>query len=158
MPPASLLGKAAEPEVAPRFCKKLTCVDFDTSHCMLQSGAHRTVYNATVGEMRPCFQGFPARVRPAEEDLTGEAEKADQRRSEELRQSILNLGVAWSLALLCCTHHVGHWLHALGFHSMAHGAMMNMMSNPWVSGMLGAFALLGPGRTLIKDGAVSLYR
>ena len=103
-------------------------------------------------------QGFRARVRPQEEGLVGEADRADQRRSEELQHSLVNLGVAWSLALLCCTHHVGHWMHALGYHSLAHGALMNMMSNPWVSGVLGGFALLGPGRNLVKDGAVSLYR
>jgi Cu+-exporting ATPase len=103
-------------------------------------------------------QGFPARVRPSESNLAGEADEADRRKAEELRQSLINLGVAWTLALLCCTHHVGHWLHALGYHSLAHGAMMTAMGNPWISGALGAFALLGPGRTLVRDGAVSLYR
>lgn len=103
-------------------------------------------------------QGFPAKVRPQEEGLSGEAGQADERRSQELQQSLVNLGVAWSLALLCCTHHVGHWLHALGYHSMAHGAIMTAMSNPWVSGVLGAFALLGPGRNLVRDGAISLAR
>lgn len=97
-------------------------------------------------------------MRPQEQGLEGEADRADQRRSEELQHSLINLGVAWSLALLCCTHHVGHWMHALGYHSLAHGAVMNLMSNPWVSGLLGGFALLGPGRNLVKDGAVSLYR
>jgi Cu2+-exporting ATPase len=104
------------------------------------------------------MQGFPARVRPSESDLSDEAEKADARKAEELQRSLLNLGVAWGLALLCCTHHVGHWLHALGYHGLAHGSLMTAMGNPWISGALGAFALLGPGRTLVRDGAVSLYR
>ena len=104
------------------------------------------------------IQGFPARVRPSESDLSDEAENADVRKAEELQRSLLNLGVAWGLALLCCTHHVGHWLHALGYHGLAHGSLMTAMGNPWISGALGAFALLGPGRTLVRDGAVSLYR
>ena len=43
-----------------------------------------------------------------------------------------------------------HWLNALGYHGFAHGSFMNFMSNPWISGALGGFALLGPGRNLIK--------
>lgn len=30
------------------------------------------------------------------------------------------LAFAWCLALVCCTHHVGHFLHALGLHQYAH--------------------------------------
>ena len=52
----------------------------------------------------------------------------------------------------------GHWLHGLGMHSLAHTAAMDMLANPTVSAALGAFALLGPGRRLVIDGAVSLYR
>jgi hypothetical protein len=44
------------------------------------------------------------------------------------------------------SHHAGHVLHSLGYHQFAHGAFMEAMGNPWVSGALGAFALLGPGR------------
>ena len=130
------------PKILLRFCP---------SHAKLQERCLTELLSADP-------QGFPAKARLKEEGLSGEADKADEKRSDELQQSLVNLGVAWSLALLCCTHHVGHWLHALGFHSLAHGTMMNAMSNPWVSGMLGGFALLGPGRALVKDGALSLYR
>ncbi len=41
-------------------------------------------------------------------------------------------------------HHPAEFMHALG--------------NPWVSGVLGALALLGPGRPLLVDGALSLVR
>ena len=41
---------------------------------------------------------------------------------------------------------------------MAHSDMMMMMGNPWFSGALGAFALLGPGRQLLADGFTSLGR
>lgn len=37
-------------------------------------------------------------------------------------------------------------LHSLGYHQFAHTAFMEAMGNPAVSGALGAFALLGPGR------------
>lgn len=35
---------------------------------------------------------------------------------------------------------------------------MHALGNPWVSGGLGAAALLGPGRSLLVDGAVSLFK
>ena len=35
---------------------------------------------------------------------------------------------------------------------------MHALGNPWVSGVLGALALLGPGRPLLVDGALSLVR
>ena len=97
-------------------------------------------------------------MRQTEGGLLGDAERADEKRSEELQRSLVDLGVAWTLALLCCTHHLGHWLHAAGFHGLAHGAFMGAMANPWLSGALGAFALLGPGRKVVRDGALSLYR
>ena len=48
-------------------------------------------------------------------------------------------------------------LHSLGYHQFAHTAFMEAMSNPWVSGALGAFALLGPGRRLLLDGFRALW-
>lgn len=41
---------------------------------------------------------------------------------------------------------------------MAHGPILNALSNPAVSLGLGSVALLGPGRPLIKDGILSLIR
>ena len=128
-----------------------------------------------------------------------------------------DLAFAWGLALVCCTHHLGHLLHSLGLHQFAHtggwaggcwggednftgqrvagetslgrgaergeggaaGAaasiplahrphptlarppptdFMHALGNPWVSGVLGAAALLGPGRPLLVEGALSLFR
>ena len=46
----------------------------------------------------------------------------------------------------------------LGWHGIAHSSLMEILGNPLVSGILGAAALLGPGRTLIKDGISSLFR
>jgi Cu2+-exporting ATPase len=48
--------------------------------------------------------------------------------------------------VLCCTHHFGHLMHALGYHQFAHGPFMELMDTPGVAAAFGAFALLGPGR------------
>lgn len=107
-------------------------------------------------------QGFPSRLRTAEEGILGDTEKSREAKQAELRKSVLDLGIAWSLALVCCTHHMGHWLHSLGLHSVAHLPILNTMhatfSNPAASAALGAVALLGPGRKLLVDGAQSLFR
>ena len=103
----------------------------------------------------PDLQGFPSKVRSADEGLLGNAEQAEASKQ-------VDLAIAWSLALICCTHHLGHWLHSLGLHSVAHLPVLNMMhqvfSNPAASAALGAFALLGPGRKLLVDGSASLAR
>ena len=97
-------------------------------------------------------------MRSLEDGLGGDADKTQRRKQEELRRSLVDLGVAWGLVAVCCTHHLGHWLHALGWHSIAHAPIMTITSNPVVSACLGAFALLGPGRPLVTDGALSLIR
>lgn len=66
---------------------------------------------------------------------------------EEARTSMINLGIAWALVALCCTHHAGHALHALGYHDIAHSPILTLLADPRFSGALGAFALFGPGRT-----------
>ena len=35
-------------------------------------------------------------------------------------RSTRDLAFAWALAAVCCTHHLGHVLHALGLHQFAH--------------------------------------
>eukprot|EP00198_Chlamydomonas_reinhardtii_P013256 XP_001702593.1 copper-translocating P-type ATPase [Chlamydomonas reinhardtii] len=71
---------------------------------------------------------------------------------DEARRSVWDLGVAWLLVAACCTHHAGHLLHAAGYHQLAHAPLLTALSDPRVSGALGAFALLGPGRRLLVDG------
>lgn len=68
-----------------------------------------------------------------------------------------NLALAWTLAIVCYAHHLGHLLHELGLHSYAHTALMEYIGNPIVSGVLGAAALLGPGRGLLSDGLKALF-
>ena len=72
--------------------------------------------------------------------------------------STRNLAFAWTLAFACYGHHLGHFLHALGVHEYAHTGFMSVLGNPVVSGVIGAAAMLGPGRQLLVDGALSLFR
>ena len=72
--------------------------------------------------------------------------------------SHFNLAFAWTLALACGFHHVGHLLHSLGLHQYAHTELMHGLGAAWVGGALGAAALLGPGRELLKEGALALAR
>eukprot|EP00879_Flechtneria_rotunda_P002497 GHRR01002695.1.p1 GENE.GHRR01002695.1~~GHRR01002695.1.p1 ORF type:complete len:816 (+),score=310.19 GHRR01002695.1:1560-4007(+) len=101
-------------------------------------------------------QGFRSKLRAAEQSEL-DSDEAELRRAEEARTSLVNLAVAWGLVVLCCSHHFGHLLHMIGYHQFAHTSFMNLMNNPAVSGALGAFALLGPGRSLLVDGLKSLW-
>ncbi|KAK9856466.1 hypothetical protein WJX84_001588 [Apatococcus fuscideae] len=103
-------------------------------------------------------RGFPARLRTAEEGLAGDADAQDQRRRDALARSVADLAVAWSLAAICCFHHAGHLFHAMGLHSIAHSPALAALHSVPMSAGLGAFALLGPGRQVISDGAQSLVR
>ena len=104
------------------------------------------------------LQGFPARLRTAQEGLAGDADAQDERRREALSRSVGDLAVAWSLAAVCCFHHAGHLFHAMGLHSIAHSPVLAAMHSVPMSAGLGTFALLGPGRQVIYDGAQSLIR
>ena len=104
-------------------------------------------------------KGFPSTARrDAEGDVNAAAEASDVARRRELRRASLDLAVAWGLALVCCAHHAGHWLHAAGIHSMAHGPVAEALSKPLVAGLLGAAALAGPGRPVLADGAAALFK
>lgn len=103
-------------------------------------------------------RGFPARLRTAEEGLAGDADAQDERRREALSRSVADLAVAWSLAAVCCFHHAGHLFHVMGLHAIAHSPVLAAMHSVPMSAGLGTFALLGPGRQVIYDGAQSLVR
>lgn len=90
-------------------------------------------------------QGFPAKLRAAEA-AGPDADATEAARQREAASSLANLVVAWLLVAACCTHHFGHLMHSLGYHQFAHGPLMDALGSPGVSGALGAFALLGPGR------------
>lgn len=96
-------------------------------------------------------KGFPSFLRTMENKKELESqiqkEKEDEERSEKR-----SLQFAWLLALTCYGHHLGHALHALGLHDYAHTEFMAWLENPLVGGVLGAAAILGPGRTLLADG------
>jgi len=68
------------------------------------------------------------------------------------------LQFAWALAITCYGHHLGHVLHAFGLHEYAHTEFMSWLGTPVVGGVLGAAAILGPGRTLLMDGFSSFVK
>ncbi|GAB4822976.1 hypothetical protein N2152v2_010022 [Parachlorella kessleri] len=103
-------------------------------------------------------KGFPARLRPSDVGLQQDAAALAQRKQEELQGSQFNLAFAWTLALACGFHHVGHLLHSLGLHQYAHTEIMHGLGAAWVGGALGAASLLGPGRELLREGALALAR
>lgn len=72
--------------------------------------------------------------------------------------SKLSLQFAWVLALTCYGHHLGHALHAFGLHQYAHTEFMEWLDSPILGGLLGAAALIGPGRKLLFDGFASFAR
>ena len=132
--------------------------------CLLQRHSHdasdKALKHRGLGSSfcSMALQGFPARLRTAEEGLAGDADAQDQRRRDALARSVADLAVAWSLAAICCFHHAGHLFHAMGLHSIAHSPALAALHSVPMSAGLGAFALLGPGRQVISDGAQSLVR
>lgn len=104
-------------------------------------------------------QGFPSTPRALTEGgLLAAADTLNASKAAELRAGLLNLGLAWGLVALCCTHHVGHILHAAGFHEFAHTPFLHALGSPAASATLGALALLGPGRSILINGVLSLIR
>lgn len=81
-----------------------------------------------------------------------------EERERAVRKATIDVIVAWTLALVCCSHHIGHVLHFLGVHSLAHHPALMAMHNPWVSALTAAVALLGPGRSVLADGFRSLSK
>eukprot|EP00890_Picochlorum_soloecismus_P005011 jgi/Picsp_1/5510/NSC_02869-R1_p-type atpase len=100
-------------------------------------------------------KGFPTAVRRenAGNDILSGSKIEDEARNEKFA-----LQFAWFLALTCYGHHLGHFLHIVGLHEYAHSDWMSWIGNPFVGGVLGAMAILGPGRSLIMDGFWSFFR
>jgi len=103
-------------------------------------------------------KGFPSQPRAVDQGLGETSQSLAEKKGLELKKSMRNLAFAWTLAAACCFHHLGHFLHAMGLHEFAHTGFMGALGNPAFSGVLGAAALLGPGRPLLKDGALGLIR
>lgn len=64
-------------------------------------------------------KGFPSKLRAAPGEGTSASDaaaaerEAEQKREEEARMSLVNLGFAWMLVAACCMHHLGHFFHVL---------------------------------------------
>ncbi|GLC60839.1 hypothetical protein PLESTB_001681900 [Pleodorina starrii] len=133
----------------------------------LLTGTAAVQVRGSAGDLGPSLaafvtsRGFPSRLRGGGGGGEGEeydplsaaaTDEAERKRQAEARRSLVDLGVAWLLVAACCAHHAGHLLHALGHHEVAHAPLLAALADPRVSGALGAFALLGPGRRLIVSG------
>ena len=93
-------------------------------------------------------QGFPSTIRHNHGNVMDGGEDIGIRTTfMEDQNSIVNLAVAWGLIAACCAHHAGHLQHSMGYHQYAHGSLMSAFGDPSIGGVLGAFALLFPGRT-----------
>mmetsp|Transcript_3270 Transcript_3270/g.4448 ORF Transcript_3270/g.4448 Transcript_3270/m.4448 type:complete len:728 (-) Transcript_3270:392-2575(-) len=104
-------------------------------------------------------QGFPAEVRPSGVEAAAKAaEEAKEQRALQVREAQVELYVAWALAGLCVTSHLGHHLHHLGLHQFAHGPVLSALGEPWVGTLVAGIALLGPGRGLLQEGWQALRR
>jgi len=90
--------------------------------------ARHSVSKCAVGE-----KGFPSKPRVASEGgfLEG-ADETEASRAAELRAGVLNLGLAWGLVALCCTHHAGHMLHGTGLHEVIaqNSAILQQVTDP----------------------------
>lgn len=115
----------ARPEsfCSPQKMAKSTCHNALVMTCQHDQGLQCTCAPHKFNE-KACLcishagylQGFPSKVRDAEEGLQDSAESVQERKQQELQRSLWDLGLAWGLVLVCCTHHLGHWLHGLGWH------------------------------------------
>lgn len=68
--------------------------------------------------------GFPTGLRNSDAS-SHRSDMLSQQRQDSLRDTTVQLVVAWSLVAVCLSHHAGHLLHGLGFHQIAHGAPRN---------------------------------
>lgn len=117
----------------------VSCCMHHLSHLLRALGRHSAAHGPVLAALTHQAPGDPALDQPA-------------------LPLQVNLAVAWGLVAVCCTHHLGHFLHELGWHGAAHGPLLAALAQPGVSLALGAAALAGPGRPLVVDGAKSLFR
>ncbi|CAI5474266.1 unnamed protein product [Closterium sp. Yama58-4] len=105
--------------------------------------------------------GFPCSVRrvgEADEEAEARRKEAAERRQRAVARARVDVAVAGVLAALCCAHHVGHLLHGMGLHALAHGPWMAVLDDVRARSAIAAVALLGPARDLLLDGMKALLR
>ena len=131
---AALLRLSACPSVKNKWrsfvcCSSLNCTLNNTCKCAPAPLQLCCLYS-TTNQRAPLSQGFPSKLRSNEAGLAAEASAAASRKQTELRRSLRDLGLAWALVLVCCTHHFGHLAHLLGWHSIAHGPIFTWTMQP----------------------------
>ena len=101
-------------------------------------------------------KGFRMSPRPVGRAAEEAAAAANARKEEELEKTQWDLYKALGLTGLCLMTHTTHHLHHFGLHEYAHGSFLTALGQPWVGGAIAALALLGPGRSIMKEGFKAL--
>ena len=91
--------------------------------------------------------GFPSNLRKSDRSITEVAQETQNKRQQQQQQQVWQLVTA---AILLVFSSIGH-LHHLGLPAIP------VLSNIWFHWGLATLALLIPGRSLLIDGARSLY-
>ncbi|MBW4492595.1 MAG: heavy metal translocating P-type ATPase [Oscillatoria princeps RMCB-10] len=92
--------------------------------------------------------GFPTEVRHSGRlNSTGSTSRAD-RHQQEIQQQLWRLAIAGALIILSGIGHLGQLT----------GGEIPLLSNIWFHSGLATAALLGPGRTILVSGGLSLWR
>lgn len=92
-----------------------------TAFVQLQGGLSQETGEALAETLTK--SGFPTNIRRHGDAsaATNHRETVSKQRKESLKETTVQLVVAWSLVAVCLSHHTGHLLHGLGFHQFAHG-------------------------------------
>eukprot|EP00898_Chlorokybus_atmophyticus_P001006 jgi/Chlat1/1906/Chrsp149S02218 len=136
-------------------------VNLATETAQVELSTTRDVETGSAGAGEALAQeltrrGYASRVRGQDTETAEERQHITQSKQEQrmkqLQQSTRDVAMAWTLAGVSLVSHAAHMLHWtlpkwLGF----------LHSTPFHF-VLSVFAILGPGRTLLKDGVLSLRR
>lgn len=121
------------------------CVNLITEVAVVEYEA-QTVDPATLAE-KLTQTGFPSQIRNSDRSMAEVTEQERAKRQQQQQQQLWQLVTA---AVLLIFSSMGH-LHHLGL------PMIPLLSNIWFHWGLATLALLIPGRSLLLDGARSLF-
>lgn len=121
------------------------CVNLITEVAVVEY-EEKTVNPLTLAE-KLTQTGFPSQIRNSDRSILEVTQQAQNKRQQEQQKQLWQL---YTAAILLVFSSIGH-LHHLGF------PMIPILSNIWFHWALATLALLIPGRSLLLDGARSLY-
>lgn len=121
------------------------CVNLITEVAVVEYEAEK-IDAATLAE-KLTQTGFPTQIRNSDRSITEATQQAQNKRQQHQQKQLWQLITS---AVLLLFSSIGH-LHHLGF------PVIPVLSNIWFHWGLATLALLIPGRSLLLDGARSLY-